>query len=74
MIELLIVIVFAWLMIKAIGLALKLTWGLAKVAASILMVLALPLLVVCLVFMGGFLLIIPVGLIAIAFGILKACV
>ena len=74
MIELLIVIEFAWLLIKTVGLALKLTWGLAKVVASILMVIALPLLVVYLVFVGGFLLIFPVGLIAIAFGILKACV
>ena len=43
MFELLTIVVFAWLLIKAIGLAFKLTWGMAKIVASILMVLALPL-------------------------------
>ena len=74
MFEFLIVIVFVWLMIKAIGLAFKLTWGAAKVIASILMTIALPLLVVCFVFVGGIALILPVGLIALSMGILKSCV
>lgn len=74
MFEFLIVIVFVWLMIKAIGLAFKLTWGAAKVVASILMTIALPLLIVCFVFVGGIALILPVGLIALSMGILKSCV
>ncbi len=74
MFEFLIVIVFVWLMIKAIGLAFKLTWGAAKVIASILITIALPLLVVCFVFVGGIALILPVGLIALSMGILKSCV
>ena len=37
MFELLTIIVFVWLLIKAIGLAFKLTWGMAKIIASILM-------------------------------------
>ena len=61
-------------MIKAIGLAFKLTWGIAKVIASILMVIALPILIVCLVFLSGIALIVPIAVIAIAVGILKACV
>ena len=73
MFELITVVIFLWLLGKAIGLALKLTWGLAKVAASILMVLALPLLVVCLVFAGGVALLAPLAVIGIAVGILNAC-
>lgn len=74
MFELLTVIVFAWLLVKAVGLAFKLTWGVAKVVASILMVVALPVLIVCLVFVGGLALIVPIAIIALAFGLLKACV
>ena len=74
MFELLTIIVFAWLLIKAIGLAFKLTWGMAKIVASILLVLALPLLIVCLLFVGGAILIVPVAMIGIAAGIMKVCV
>lgn len=73
MFEVLTVAVFIWLMVKGIGLALRLTWGAAKVIASILMVLAPPLLIVCVVFAGGLALMAPVLMIAIAVGILKAC-
>ena len=74
MFELLTIVVFAWLLIKAIGLAFKLTWGMAKIVASILMVLALPFLIVCLLFVGGAILIIPVAMIGIAAGIMKSCI
>ena len=73
MFELLTIILFIWLLGKAIGLAFKLTWGVAKVAASILMVIALPVLVLCLLFAGGIALIVPLAIIGIAVGILKAC-
>lgn len=73
MFELLTVVVFIWLLVKAAGLAFRLTWGAAKIIASILMVLALPLLIVCLLFAGGLVLLLPVAVIAIAVGILKAC-
>ena len=74
MFELLTIIVFAWLLTKAIGLAFKLTWGMVKIVASILMVLALPLLIVCLLFVGGAILIVPVAMIGIAAGIMKSCI
>ena len=74
MFELLTIIVFVWLLIKAIGLAFKLTWGMAKIIASILVVLALPLLIVCLLFVGGAILIVPVAMIGIAAGIMKSCI
>ena len=73
MIEILISILAIWLLIKAIGLALKITWGVAKVVATILMVLAIPIFIVCLIFVGGFFLLIPVALIAGAIGLLKIC-
>ena len=74
MLEILTVAIFIWLLVKAMGLAFKLTWGVAKVIASILMAVALPVLIVCLVFIGGIALIIPMAVIGIAVGILKACV
>ena len=74
MFELLTIVVFVWLLIKTIGLAFKLTWGMAKVVANILLVLALPLLIVCLLFVGGAILIVPVAMIGIAAGIMKSCI
>lgn len=74
MFELLSVIVFVWLLIKAISLALKLTWGMVKIIAGILIVLALPMLIVFLLFVGGAILIIPVAMIGIAAGIMKSCI
>lgn len=73
MFEILTVAIFIWLMVKSIGFMLKLTWGAAKVVAAVLMVAALPALIVCLVFIGGIALLVPIGLIAIAALILKAC-
>ena len=73
MFELLSVIVFIWLLVKAVGLAFNLTRGAAKVVASILIGIALPVLVVCLIFVGGIALIVPIAVIGIAVGILKAC-
>lgn len=73
MLELLTIILFIWLLGKAIGLAFKLTWGVAKAAASILMVIALPVLVLCLLFAGGLALIVPLAIIGLAVGILKTC-
>ena len=73
MFELVIIALFIWLLVKAIGLAFKLTWGVAKIAASILIGLAFPVLIVCLIFVGGIALLVPIVMIAIAAGILKAC-
>ena len=73
MFELLAVVIFFYLMFKAIGLAFKLTWGVAKIVAAILIGLALPVLIVCFIFVGGIALLVPLIMIAIAAGILKAC-
>ncbi len=73
MFELLTVAIFIWLLVKAVGLAFKLTWGAAKIVASVLIGLAFPALMVCLVFVGGIALLVPIAMIVIAAGILKAC-
>ena len=73
MFELLTLAIFLWLFVKAIGFAFRLTWGIAKIAASVLIGLALPVLILCLIFAGGVLLLVPLVMLAIAAGILKAC-
>lgn len=74
MLEILLVILFVWLFIKALGLAFRVAWGTTKIIASVLFAVAVPLLGVCLVFAGGLMLLIPVALIGIAFALLKACI
>ena len=74
MLELLTIIVFCWLSFKLLGLFFRMAWGAAKLMASLLFIIALPMLVLMLVFAGGMLLMIPLGLLALALGIVKACV
>lgn len=74
MVELLITALFLWLSYKFIGLALKITWGVAKLLASLLFIVALPSLVVCLLFAGGLLLIIPVLMLVGAIALLSSSV
>lgn len=72
MLDLLLLMAFCWLFFKAVGLAFKAAWGVAKIIASLLFVVAVPMLIVCLVFAGGVLLLVPLALIGLAFGLLKA--
>ena len=74
MFELITIAIFLWLLAKCISLAFRLTWGAAKVIASSLMAIALPLLVVCFLFIGGLTLILPIVLMGIALTILMSCV
>lgn len=74
MLDLLITILFCWLFIKAVQLALKVAWGTTKIIASLLFAIAVPMLIACLVFAGGIVLLVPVILIAIAFALLKSIV
>ena len=74
MLELLTIVVFCWLSFKLLGLFFRIAWGMAKFIASVLFVIALPMLVLGLFFAGGMLLLIPLGLLALALGILKTCV
>lgn len=74
MFELLVVAAFLWLFIKGLGLAFRVTWGLTKAVAIVLFVLAMPALLGCLLLASSVLLLIPVALVGIAFGILKEAV
>lgn len=74
MLEILTVVLFCWLFFKAIGLAFRVAWGTTKIVASLLFTLAVPMLVLCLLFAGGIVLLVPLILVAIAFALLKAVV
>ena len=73
MFELLVFVLFVWLLVKTVGLTFRVTWGLAKIIAVILFALAVPALFVCILVIGGAAILIPVALVAAAFGILKTC-
>ena len=73
MLKLLVTVIFLWLLVKAIGFALKLTWGVAKIIACVLMVAAFPVLALCLLFAGGLALLAPLAILALAAIILRAC-
>lgn len=71
LISLILVGFILWLFIKSVGLALRMTWGLAKLIGVVLMAVALPVAGVC-VFMGlGMLLLLPVGLLLLALGLMR---
>ena len=73
MFELLVLILFGWIFFGSIRLMFKVAWGLAKIFAVILFILALPSLIGCLLYASGVILLLPLALITIAWGILKAC-
>ena len=73
MFEVLTLVVFIWILVKSIGLMLRLTWGAAKIIATVLLVLAFPALLVCLLFVGGIALLIPIAMVGLAADILKTC-
>ena len=73
MFEILMTVAFVYLVWQFLKLTFRVTWGLAKLGALILFVLSLPALIGSLLMAGGALLLVPVGLIALAWGILKAC-
>lgn len=72
MLEILTVILFCWLFFKTLGLAFRVAWGTTRILASLLFTVAVPVLVVCLLFAGGLALLLPLALVGIAFGLLKA--
>lgn len=72
MFELLVTALFIWFFVKAIGFSAKLAWGAARVAGSVLFVLALPVLVWCLLFAGGLVLLLPLLMVGAACGILRS--
>ena len=71
MMELIVTAIFIWLFFKVLGLAFRAAWGMTKILASLLFVLAVPLLIGCLLFAGGLLLLVPVAMMAVAGALLK---
>lgn len=72
--EIAVTLLFIWLFFKALKLTLKITWGLTKIIAIILFIVAPPLLVCSLIFAGGAILLLPLSLIVGAFVIVKSCI
>lgn len=73
MFELLVLVLFCWIFFGSIRLIFKVAWGMTKILAVILFVVALPTLIVGLLFAGGIVLLLPIILIAFAWVILKIC-
>lgn len=71
MLDILLTVLFISLFIWTIKLMFKLTWGVAKIIAVILMIIALPTLIGGLMVAGGLILLIPVALLIGAIGIIK---
>lgn len=74
MLELIVTILCISLFFKGLGLALRLTWGITKFVVSLLFTIAIPLLIFCLLFAGGLVILVPLGLLGLAFGLLKSIV
>lgn len=73
MLSILVTILICWLSYKTLGILLSLTWGIVKIIGTVLLILAAPALVLCLLFAGGMLILLPLGLVSGAFLLGKAC-
>ena len=69
--EILFTVIFIALFVWTLKLMFRISWGIAKALATVLLVLAVPALVLCLVFAGGLALLIPIGIVAGVVGIIK---
>lgn len=69
--EIAIILLFTWLFFKALKLTFKITWGITKIIAIILFIIALPALIGCLLFAGGVVLLLPLALVVAALGLVK---
>ena len=74
MLDLLMIIVFCWLFFKALGLVFRLAWGVTKILVGLLVTAAAVTLVGGVLFAGGLVLLLPIALVGIALGLLKAVV
>ena len=73
MLDLIITVLFCWLFFKALGLTFRLAWGVTKIVAWLLFSIAVPMMVGMLMLAGGLLLLVPLALVGLAFGLVKAC-
>ena len=70
--EIAVTILFVWIFFKALKITFRIAWGVTKIIALVLFIIALPALIVCLL-TGGTVLLLPLCLVAIAFGLVKCC-
>lgn len=66
MLELIIAVIFCWLLFTVFKLMFKLAWGATKVIALLLSVLAVPVLIGGLLLAGGVILLLPVAMLVVA--------
>lgn len=66
MLELIITVLFCWLLFTIFKLMFKLAWGVTKVIALLLSILAIPILVGGLLLAGGAILLLPVAMLVVA--------
>ena len=66
MLELIIIVLFCWLLFMAFRLMFKLAWGATKVIALLLSVFAISSLIGCLFLAGGVILLLPVVMLVVA--------
>ena len=66
MLELIITVLFCWLLFKVFKLMFKIAWGATKVIALLLSVFAVPLLIGSLLLAGGVILLLPIALLVTA--------
>ena len=72
--EIAITLLSVWIFFKAIKLTFKIAWGITKIIAIILFIIALPAFLCCLFLAGGgAILLLPLALISAAFGLVKKC-
>ena len=71
MFEFLMIGLFLWVAFKLLVFSVQVAWGLAKVVSVALFLLALPVMMVCLVFTGGIFLLLPLALVGAAYGVLR---
>ena len=74
MLDLIITVLFCWLFFKALGLVFRLAWGVTKILVGLLVTAAAVTLVGGVLFAGGLVLLLPIALVGIALGLLKAVV
>ena len=73
MFSFLVTILIFWIAYKSLTILFSLPWGLVKIMCTVLLVLAAPALVLCLLFAGGMLILLPLGRVVGAFMLGKAC-
>ncbi len=74
MFEFAVTVLFVLLLVGVVRLAFKITWGMAKVAVFAALAVVLPMLVGCFLTVSGMFLLLPLGLMSMAFGLVQACV